>query len=154
MSLALTSPVTGAAQTGTTSPTFTLALDGSTPNGYIYSVTAKGGTQTGVDVASATRPFKIRLERPSFFRKLPIVGISGAITGSGKNVWRIRTLKGASTVSGNVASDIVDIDMLIKVPSGADYVDPANVRAALSLHIGCLDQISAALGDSIISGTI
>lgn len=152
MSLSLTSPVTGAAQTGLTSPTYTIVQDGSTPNGYIYSVTALGGTQGGVGVASASKPFKIILERPSFFRKMPTVGLTGLVNGSGKNVWRIRVLKGANPLStGN--AEICEFDGLFKIPAGADVNDTQNVRAGLSLWIGALWQISSSLGDSLITGT-
>lgn len=51
MTISLTTPVTGAAQTGLTSPTYTHVVD-TPPNAYTkqYAVTALGGTQTGVDV--------------------------------------------------------------------------------------------------------
>lgn len=50
MTIALSSPVTGGAQTGFTSPTYTLTAD--TPpagsGGKQYAATALGGTQAGV----------------------------------------------------------------------------------------------------------
>jgi hypothetical protein len=151
MSLALTSPVTGGAQTGLTSPTYTISLDGATTNGYTYTVTALGGTQTGVNVAAASKPFKIILERPSFFRKMPSIGLTGLVTGSGKNVWRIRVLKGALPLT-TANAEICEFDGLIKIPAGADLNDAVNVRAGLSLWIGAMNQISSSLGDSLISG--
>jgi hypothetical protein len=42
----------------------------------------------------------------------------------------------------------------IEVPAGADAADPANVRAALSLMIGALNQISASIGDTAVTGVI
>jgi hypothetical protein len=151
MSLALSSPVTGGAQTGLTSPTYTIVQDGTTPNGYIYTVTALGGTQGGVGVASASKPFKIILERPSFFRKMPVVGLSGIVSGSGKNVWRIRVLKGVNTTSTGPA-EIAEFDLMVRMPAGADVNDTQNARAGLSLAIGALNQISASFGDSLITG--
>jgi hypothetical protein len=42
----------------------------------------------------------------------------------------------------------------IEVPAGADAADAANVRAALSLMIGSLNQISASIGDTAVTGVI
>jgi hypothetical protein len=68
MSFSLTSPITGGAQTGFTSPTYTIAVD-SSPNGQAgkqYAVTAIGGTQTGVDTSSSpSNPFTVNLVRPA-----------------------------------------------------------------------------------------
>jgi hypothetical protein len=40
----------------------------------------------------------------------------------------------------------------IEVPAGSDLVDAANIRAALSAHIGGLSQQSAGIGDTGASG--
>ena len=61
MAISLTSPITGAAVTGLTSPTYTVAVD-TPPNTWSkqWAVTALGGTQTGVDTSSsASRPFTL-----------------------------------------------------------------------------------------------
>jgi hypothetical protein len=48
--------------------------------------------------------------------------------------------------------------MLIKVeldiPAGADTADAPNIRAAISAAIGALNQQSAGLGDSTVSGVL
>jgi hypothetical protein len=44
------------------------------------------------------------------------------------------------------------VTTIIEAPAGSDIADAANVRAALALHIGCLNQQSAGIGDSAISG--
>jgi hypothetical protein len=48
--------------------------------------------------------------------------------------------------------------MLIKieldVPAGADTADAPNIRAAISAAIGALNQQSAGLGDTVISGVL
>jgi hypothetical protein len=42
----------------------------------------------------------------------------------------------------------------IEVPAGADTADAPNVRAALSLMVGSLNQISASMGDTAVTGVI
>lgn len=61
MSFTLTSPITGAAQTGFTSPTYTLTSDlAPDNNGKQVAVTALGGTQVGVTTHSVAAPFTDR----------------------------------------------------------------------------------------------
>jgi hypothetical protein len=40
----------------------------------------------------------------------------------------------------------------IEVPAGADTVEPEDIRAALSLHIGALNQDSSGIGDAVVTG--
>jgi len=42
----------------------------------------------------------------------------------------------------------------LDIPAGSDLADTANVRAGLSLLIGALEQISASIGDTIVTGVI
>jgi hypothetical protein len=46
----------------------------------------------------------------------------------------------------------LEINSRLSIPAGADTADTANVRAALSAHIGMLQQISAGLGDTLVTG--
>jgi hypothetical protein len=40
----------------------------------------------------------------------------------------------------------------VDVPAGSDTADPANIRAAISLLVGLLNQQSAGIGDSLVTG--
>lgn len=156
MSFTLSSPVTGGAQTGLTSPTYTLAADTAPTNaGKQYAVTALGGTQTGVDTSSTpSKPFTITLSRPATLRTLAAVDpVTGALRSVPRNVYTIRTRKGVIPLVGQAAVPM-QIVTTIEVPAGADSADPANIRAALSLHIGSLNQASASVGDTSVTGVI
>lgn len=156
MALTLSSPVTGGAQTGFTSPTYTIVADTPpTSAGKQYAVSALGGTQTGVDSSSTpSRPFTITLSRPQVLRGLGVVDpVTGVLRSVPRNAYKILVRKGVTPLSGQ-ASVPMQIRTEIEVPAGADAADPANVRAALSLMIGALNQISASIGDTAVTGVI
>lgn len=156
MSLTLTSPVTGGAQTGLTSPTYTLATDTAPSNtGKQYAVSALGGTQAGVDSSSSpSRPFTITLQRPAVLRQLPPVnGATGVLPSVPVNSYKIIGRKGVTPLAGQAAR-VMNVTCQIDVPAGADVADSANVRALLSLVIGSLNQISAGIGDTAVTGVI
>jgi len=156
MSFTLTTPVTGGAQTGFTSPTYTIATDTAPSNtGKQYAVTALGGTQTGVDSSSSpSRPFTVTLSRPANLRGVPSVNqVTGILGSVPNNPYTIRVRKGCTVVTGQ-APRIIDLTATLSVPAGADSADAANVRAALSLLIGTLNQISASIGDTLVTGVI
>lgn len=153
--LTLTTPVTGAAQTGFTSPTYTLSADTPPTNiiGKQYAVSAIGGTQTGVDTSSSpSKPFTITLSRPSVLKTLSAIDpVTGVLRSVPRNVYTVRTRKGVVPLAGQAAVPM-QIVTTIEVPAGADSADPANVRAALSLHLGSLAQISAEIGNTAVTG--
>jgi len=156
MSFTLTSPVTGGAQSGLTSPTYTLATD--TPpnnNGKQYAVSALGGTQTGVDTSSSpSRPFTITLMRPAVLRQLPAVNAStGILPSVPNNTYKVIVRKGVTPLSGQAAR-VLNATLTIDVPAGADTADAPNVRAALSLLIGAINSISSGIGDTAVTGVI
>lgn len=156
MSFSLTSPVTGGAQTGFTSPTYTLATDTAPSNtGKQYAVSSVGGTQTGVDASSSpSRPFTITLSRPAVLRQLPGVNaVTGLLPNVPRNVYKIIARKGVTVLTGQ-AAQVALATCELSIPSGADSVDAANVRAMLSLLIGALTQISASIGDTAVTGVI
>jgi hypothetical protein len=156
MSFTLTTPVTGGAQTGLTSPTYTIATDTAPSNtGKQYAVTALGGTQSGVDSSSSpSRPFTTTLSRPPVLRQLPAVNpVTGILPNVPRNSYKIITRKGVTPLSGQPAA-VMLITTQIDVPAGADTADAANVRAALSLHFGAIAQISSSIGDTTVTGVI
>lgn len=156
MSLTLSSPVTGGAQTSLTSPTYTIAVDTApTSAGKQYAVTALGGTQTGVDASSSpTKPFTITLSRPTSLKTLGVVDpVTGVLRSVPRNKYTVLVRKGVTVLTGQ-APAVLQGRVEIEVPAGADIADPANVRAALSLLIGSLNQISASMGDTCVTGVI
>lgn len=156
MSFTLTSPVTGAAQTGFTSPTYTIAADTApTSAGKQYAVTGIGGTQTGVDTTSSpSKPFTVTLSRPQVLRVLSAVDpVTGALRSVPRNSYVIRTRKGVTPLAGQ-ASVPYQIVTQCDVPAGADSYDAPNCRAALSFHIGVLNQNPASYGDTTVTGVI
>jgi hypothetical protein len=156
VSLTLTTPVTGGAQTNLTSPTYTIVADTAPgSNGKQYAVSALGGTQTGVDTSSsASRPFTWTGERPPVLRSLsPVDPVTGVLRSIPRNSYKIRVRKGVTPLAGQ-APVVAQFTLQLDVPAGADIADPANVRAALSLLIGSLNQISSSLGDTLVTGVI
>jgi hypothetical protein len=156
MSLTLTSPVTGGAQTGFTSPTYTVTTDTAPTNtGKQYAVTALGGTQTGVDTSSTpSRPFTITLQRPPVLRGVPAVNqVTGLVGTVPTNVYKIIVRKGCTVVTGQ-APRVALATCELSIPAGADSADAANIRAMLSLLVGGLNQISASIGDTLVTGVI
>lgn len=155
MSISLTTPVTGAAQTGFTSPTYTLTTDFAPDNnGKQWAVTALGGTQTGVTTHSMSSPFTITATRPKVVKAL---GKPNPVTGLVSNVprnsfkWIVR--KGVTPASGQ-PYQIALFTLTGDVPAGSDTYDAANLRAAGSLLIGALNQQSAGWGDTLVSNLL
>lgn len=155
MAFSLTSPITGTAQTGLTSPTYTHVADlAPDSSGKQVAVSALGGTQTGVTASSMASPFTITFWRPKVFKFLgkpnPTTGIVKDVP---RNTFKLLTRKGVLPLAGQPLSNM-QITTVIDLPAGADLADPANVRAALSAHIGALSQQSAGIGDTVVSGIV
>jgi hypothetical protein len=155
MTIALTSPVTGGAQTGFTAPTYTVVAD-TPPNAYSkqWAVTALGGTQASVDVHGASKPFTITFSRPQVIRSAPVVNpVTGVMPNTPRNVYSVIVRKGASPgVSQNPQVGVLRADL--SVPAGADLVEPEDIRAALSLLVGSMNQQSSGLGDTLINALL
>jgi hypothetical protein len=155
MSVSLTSPVTGAAVTGLTSPTYTLTSD-SAPNAHSkqWAVTALGGTQTGVDVHSISNPFTITVERPANFRGVgtpnPVTGVLGV---QARNVFKIRFRKGMLPLSGQ-SDQISNSEIRIPIPAGADSADDASISALFSFMGGVLYANADALAQMAKDGIV
>lgn len=155
MSFTLSTPVTGAAQTGLTSPTYTIALDTSPDaNARQYAVTALGGTQTGVTASSVSSPFTSAMFRPKVFQGLgkpnPTTGLIARVP---RNTYKFITRKGVTPLAGQPVQNMV-VTTIVEVPAGADLADSANVRACLSMHFGSIAQASAGIGDTTVQGVL
>lgn len=153
MSFTLTSPITGAAQTGFTSPTYTHVQDVAPDvNGKQVAITALGGTQTGVTVHTVASPFTVTIVRPKTFKSLsPVIPGTGLLPSVPKNNWKVIVRKGVTPLVGQPAS-VMLIKCEIDVPAGADTADAPNIRGAISALIGALNQQAAGLGDTLVSG--
>lgn len=152
MTIAVTSPITGSAQTGLTSPTYTnVSMAGPDANVKQYAVTALGGTQAGVDVHSVSRPFTISFWFPKILRVLPSLNSAGQLPSVPMNVYKWITRKGTTPLAGQPSVTLV-ITTEMSIPAGADTADAPNVRAALSAHFGAIAQQSAGTGDTAVSG--
>lgn len=153
--LDISSPITGAAQTGFTSPTYTVAVDQPpSMNGKQDYVTALGGTQTGARVHTVSSPFTIARFKPARLRSLPAANpLTGVIKNIPLNTYKLITRVGLIPAANQPAIP-VPITTSIPVPAGADTYDAAQLRAALSAHIGTLTQLAAKYGDSCVTGSI
>jgi len=147
--------ITGSAQTGLTTPGYTTTVD--TPpnvNSKQIAVTALTGTQAGVDVHSVSKPFTCMVQRPAQFGVLgkpnPLTGLIAAVP---RNTYKVLTRKGVLPLAGQpVVTAFIRSEL--EIPAGSDTADTANLRAALSAHIGLLTSISAGLGDTVVNGVL
>jgi hypothetical protein len=155
MAFAPTSPVTGATQTGLTSPTYTIAADSNpTQYGKQYYVSALGGTQTGVLAHTVASPFTVSAFRPATLKTLqPVNPTTGQLRSVPVNTYKVMTRKGVVPLSGQAAK-VAMLRTELDIPAGSDTADPLSLRAMISAHIGLLTQISDALGSTVLTGTI
>lgn len=151
MPFAPSSPVTGGAQTGLTSPTYTLVADQAPANhGKQFYVSALGGTQTGVEVNSLSNPFTVTMFKVASPKALPSLLTNGSLPSVPRNVYKLNVRKGVEVLSGQPRQNML-IEMIWHVPAGADIQDPESMRAALSLLIGILSAESANIGTTTIT---
>lgn len=153
MSFALTSPVTGGAQTGFTSPTYTVVADNNPGNnGKQWLVTAVGGTQTGVTVHTASDVFTISAWKPLSYKVAQFVSTT-IFKRPPRNLYKIIVRKGL-LVNTNFPKDIGILTMSFELPAGSETLDAANIRALVSAAVGAFNQVSAGWGDSLVTGSI
>lgn len=153
MTIAVTSPVTGGAQTGFTSPTYTLTVDMAPDvNAKQWAVTGLGGTQVGVAIHSQSSPFTVTVSKQKTMKVLskpnPITNLLKDVP---MNVTKVLVRKGVLPLAGQPHS-VQMIRGEFSTPAGADSADPANLRAAVSLFAGVITQQSSGIGDTIVSG--
>lgn len=155
MAYSPTSPVTGGAQTGFTTPTYTIVADmAPDSNGKQYAVSALGGTQVGVTTHSVGSPFTANLVKPKTFAVLGKPNpATGMLPSYPKNKWKFIVRKGMLPLAGQ-PMQVGDIRVEMNIPAGADTADPSNVRALFSLAIGLLNQQSAGIGDTVNTGIV
>lgn len=156
MSFALSGTITGAPQTGFTTPGYTVVSDigPDQSNTKQYVVTALTGTQAGVTAHSVASPFSTNMYRPKVLKTLAAVANQQQVARNvPRNIYGRVTRKGVTILAGqpiHVAyyKDTYDL------PAGSDTADAANVRAGLSLHIGAGWAQSSGIGDTLINGVL
>ena len=155
MSFAPSTPLTGAAVTGFTSPTYTLTTDvAPNVNGKQFAITALGGTQTGVETNTVSKPFSISFFRPSVLRTLPQANpVTGIIKNVPLNTYKLITRKGA-VPSLNQVSMTARITTIIEVPAGTDTYEPEDIKAMISAHFGVGWAQASGIADTVLSGVL
>lgn len=156
MSVSVTSPATGAPQTGLTTPTYTLVED-TPPNSHSvqYAVTVNGGTQSGVEVHKVSEPFTLTIERPAQLRAVGVPNpTTGVISNVPNNVYKLRVRKGVQVDASGDNFRVAMAEMKISVPAGSDINAKANVRAMLSLIFGVGWDSSQDFGQLIVDGIL
>lgn len=147
--------ITGAAISGLTSPTYTLTQDSNpAANAKQFAVTALGGTQTGVDANTVSKPFLITAVKPV---QLKTAGAPNPTTGVLKNVpnnsYKIVTKKGALPAANQVPY-VARVTTIIDVPAGTDTYEPEELKAMLSAHFGALWANAQGISDTVITGIL
>lgn len=155
MSFAPSSPVTGAAVSGLTSPTYTIAVDvAPSINGKQYAVTALGGTQAGVDVNTVSKPFTLSFFRPVALKTLPSVNpVTGVIKNIPMNQYKLITRKGVMPAANQMLMT-ARITTVIEVPAGSDTYEPEELRAMISAHFGTGWVQASGIADTVITGVL
>jgi len=149
----LSSPVTGGAQTGFTAPTYTLTADNNPANnGKQWLVTALGGTQAGVVAHTAAQPFTISVYKPLSYKIAAFVSTT-IFKRPPRNKYDVIVRVGVN-VNSNFPKDLSIHRYTVDVPAGSEALDAPQLRAAVSLMVGALNQQSAGFGDSIITNSI
>jgi len=150
-----TSPITGAAQTGLTSPTYSFVADTAPDsNGKQVAITALGGTQTGVTTHSGGAPFTVTFAKPKQYKSLGKANLQTGVVGSvPRNTYKLITRKSVIPMAGQPPT-VMMVTTTIEVPAGADTYDAPNVHAGVSAHLGALAENSVGLGDTVVSNII
>ncbi len=148
------SSTTGGAQTGFTSPTFTLVSDSAPAvNAKQYAVTAIGGTGFTATANSISKPFTATFYRPQAPKALvsanPVTGLRGSIP---NNQYKLIVRKGGLAAADTPVTAICRLT--IDIPAGMDSYNPDEVRAMLSFLVGILNEESADLGDTVVTGVL
>lgn len=144
-----------AAVTGFTTPTYTTTPSSTTvPNGKVYTVTAKGGTQpSAIDVHSASRNFSFLVTKPANVRSLPALNGAGQLPDVPVNVYTLSTRKGVTVLAGQPAAHAY-IKSTFGIPAGADSADPDNLAALVVAHCMALAQMPNDIRLTTLSGEI
>jgi hypothetical protein len=145
---------TGGAQTGFTSPVFTLVSDTAPAvNAKQYAVTAISGTGFTASANSVSKPFTATFYKPASPRAIPAANpVTGVISQIPNNQYKLIVRKGGLASATTPVTAICRLT--IDVPAGMDSYNPDEVRAMLSFLVGILNEESADLGDTVITSVL
>jgi len=154
MTISLSSPVTGAAQTGFTSPTYTVTADQPPQaNAKQWAVTAVSGAGNTPRLHANGDPFTATYFKPLVYKFLGILNAVGIPTRVPRNVDKWVFRKGVLPhTSLNPQPAIVTIT--IDRPAGCEANNPVDLRALLSFAYGVVSQQAAGNGDTVVSGVM
>jgi hypothetical protein len=106
-----------------------------------------------VSAHSISKPFTVTFVKPAVPRVLPAANpLSGARGSIPNNQYKIIIRKGGEAASGVPVVAVVRITM--DIPAGMDSYSPAEIRGLASFLVGILDEESADLGDTLITGNV
>jgi hypothetical protein len=92
--------------------------------------------------------------RPKVLKTLtPVNPVTGVLRNVPMNTYKVITRKGVLPLAGQSYKNAL-IKTELDIPAGSDLADPLSLRAAISAHIGLLSQISSAIGDTVVTGTV
>lgn len=155
MAFTMTGVITGGAQTGFTTPSYTLVADNATDVRSKQSyVSALGGTQAGVVVHSVNSPFTVTVRRPSILKTIAsalLNGVTGQYSRVPFNEYVVLVRKAAQVATNQWY--VNEFRTTMRIAAGSETFDAANVRAGASLSIGFLNTNSAGSGDTLVTGT-
>jgi hypothetical protein len=148
------SSITGGTITGFTTPAYT-QVDDTAPvvNAKQKTVTALTGTQGSATANTADKPFTSTFYKPATLQALPaanpVTGLRGTVP---KNQYRLVIRKGGDVASGVPATAICRVTW--DIPAGMESYAPDQIRALVSYLTGLLNEESADLADTLISGVL
>lgn len=148
------SSTTGGTVTGLTSPTFTL-VDDTAPavNAKQKTVSQLGGTQGSATANSVSRPFTATFYKPSVTQSLPAANPQTGLRGSiPNNQYKLIIRKGGFASADVPVTAIVRLT--IDVPAGMDTYNADEIRSMVSFLVGLLNEESADLADTLLTGVV
>lgn len=155
MSFNPTSPVTGTSVGSLVNPTYTLTEDKAPGNnGKQYAVTALGGTQSGVDVHSVSKPFTVTFFRPPVLRTLPQANpVTGVIKDIPSNTYKMVVRKGAQPAANQSPRNLVFTGSW-EVPAGVETYEPEELDAFVAFTVATIQQQLAGIVASLKTAII
>lgn len=155
MSWSPDSSITGGTQSaGPTAATFT-QVDDTAPalNAKQKTITALGGTSGSATGNSASSPFTATFYKPATLTRIPtanpVTGLRGNIP---NNQYKLIIRKGGFAASGVPVVAVARITF--DIPAGMDSYNPDEVRALAAYAVGVLNEESADLGDTLVTGVL
>ncbi len=154
MSWSPDSSITGGAITGFTSPVF-VQVDDVAPaqNAKQKTVSSITGTVGSASANAVSEPLTSSFYKPSSLKTIPAPNPTTGLRGSiPNNQYKLVIRKGGEAATGVPVVAIARLT--IDVPAGMDSFDPDNVRALVSYLVGLLNEESADLADTLLTGVL